>query len=152
MTQDAVNSVANDLAILRSWSQASPSVSSPTVVSVNQIIGDGTNVLSSGIQVANRADFNGLIVGCYIHEFDGITGSIVLGIDKAAYVVGSAPTFASIVGSSPPSISSARYAIDETLTGWTQSIYRGEVLRFSVTSAASFKRLLVTLRVRRLEP
>jgi hypothetical protein len=77
---------------------------------------------------------------------------VVLAIDKAAYAVGSAPTFTSIVASAPPTVSSARYAIDETLTGWTQQINRRDVLRFSITSVSSFTRLLLALRVRRQEP
>lgn len=152
MTQSAVDSLTADMATIRSWSMAHSSVSMPEIDTINVVIGDGVNVLVAGIAVAIRVDFNAYILGSFLHEFDGTTGSVTIGIDKAAYAVGSAPTFASIVGSSPPSISSARYGEDETLTGWTQNIYRGEVLRYAVASATSIKRVLAALRIRRLEP
>jgi hypothetical protein len=123
------------------------------VDTINVVIGDGLVVLTTGIKAALRVDFNAVITGSFVHEFDGTTGSVVLDIAKSpAYVVGVAPTFTSIVASAPPTITSARYAEDTTLTGWTTDIARGDVLRFSVTSITSFTRLLIALRIRRLEP
>jgi hypothetical protein len=116
------------------------------------LIGDGAAVLVPGVAAAINVSFNALITGAYIFEFDGTVGSVVVGIEKATYVVGGTPSFASIVASAPPTISSARYAEDTTLTGWTHNIYRGDVLRFSITSASAIQRILVALRIRRLEP
>jgi hypothetical protein len=56
------------------------------------------------------------------------------------------------VASAPPSISSGRYGEDAALAGWDTLVERSSVLRVSVTSAASFTRVLFGLRVRRLEP
>jgi hypothetical protein len=49
-------------------------------------------------------------------------------------------------------IVSARYSEDFDLTGWTTNINRGDVLRFAVTSSTTFTRILIALRLRRLEP
>jgi hypothetical protein len=148
----APQTLIDDLTLIRQWSQGGRQVPYPEIDTINVVIGDGVNVLVAGVTAALRVDFNALITGSYIHEFDGVTGSVVLGIAKAAYVIGSAPTFTSIVASAPPTVTSARYGVDETLTGWTRQINRGDVLRFSVTSAATITRILLALRVRRLEP
>jgi hypothetical protein len=145
-------SLLDDLTAIRRWSQRLPPTEMAEIDTINVIIGDGQNVLTTGIKAALHVDFNAFITGAYLHEFDGTTGSVSIGIAKAAYSVGSAPTFSSIVGSAPPTITSARYAEDETLTGWTTRINRQDVLRFSVSSVSAFTRLLIALRVRRLEP
>jgi hypothetical protein len=120
------------------------------VDTINVIIGDGVNVLTAGVGAAIRVDFRARITGSFVQEFDGTSGSVVLGIARAQ--AGSSPSFVSIVASAPPTISSGRYGADETLAGLTPSIDRGDLLRFSVTSATSIKRILVALRIRRLEP
>lgn len=114
------------------------------------VIGDGVAVITTGVATAIRIDFPARITGAFVQEFDGTTGSIVLGIAIAD--PGPSPTFTSIVASAPPTITSGRYVADETLSGWTTLIERGQVLRFSVTSCSLIKRILVTLRIRRLEP
>jgi hypothetical protein len=148
----APQSLVDGLALIRQWSLGGRSVPYPEIDTINVVIGDGANVLTAGIAAALRVDFNAIITGGFVHEFDGITGSVSISIDKAVYAVGSAPSFASITVSSPLVVSSARYGENLTLTGWTRQIDRGDVLRFLVNSAASFTRVLVTLRIRRLEP
>lgn len=150
--QSTTDSLSAAMAIIRSWSAGSPSVTVPEIDTINVVIGDGVNVLATGIAIALRVDFNATITSGFLHEFDGTSGSVTVSIDKAAYVAGLPPSFSSIVGSSPLVISSARYGENLTLTGWTTLIRRGDVLRFSVSSASSIKRLLVALRIRRLEP
>jgi hypothetical protein len=153
VTQDAINRIAADLSTIRSWGEGSPGVAAPETDTINVLIGDGANVLSTGIKAAVVVHFNAYIMGAYLHEFDGVTGSVVIGIDKSpAYVVGSTPTFTSIVSTTPPTISGGRYGANETLTNWTRQLTRSDVLRFNVTSVSTFTRLLITLRVRRLEP
>lgn len=142
----------DDLTTIRQWAQGGRQVPYPEIDTINVLVGDGANVLTSGIKAAIHVDFNALITASYVHEFDGLTGSIVLAIDKAAYVTGAAPSFTSIVGSAPPSMTSARYAADTTLVGWTRQINRNDVLRVSVTSQTNLTRVLLALRVRRLEP
>ena len=152
MTQALVSQLTDDIATIRSWSQGAPGIQVAEVDTINVLIGDGAAVLVPGIAAALSVDFNAFITGAYLHEFDGITGSVLVTIDKAAYVVGSAPVFTSIIGSSPLVLTSARFSENTLLTGWTQQINRGDVLRFLVSSATAITRVLVALRIRRLEP
>jgi hypothetical protein len=141
--------LVDDLIAIRQWSQR-PANDVVEVDTINVLIGDGVSVLVAGVAAAIRVDFRARITGSFVQEFDGTSGSVVLGIARAQ--AGAAPSFTSIVASAPPTISSGRYGADETLTGWTTSIDRGDLLRFSVTSATSIMRVLVALRIRRLEP
>lgn len=151
MTQPS-STLVDDLTIIRRWAQGAPGVPLPEIDTINVLIGDGASVLVAGIAAALRVDFNAVITGAYLHEFDGITGSVLVTIDKAAYAIGVAPTFTSIIASEPLQIVSARYGENFTLTGWTITIDRGDVLRFLVSSATAITRVLVTLRILRLEP
>ena len=153
MTRPSQSStLTDDLTIIRSWSFGSQGVAAAEIDTINVVIGDGASVLVAGIAAALRVDFNAYITAGYVHEFDGTSGSVSISIDSATYAVGSAPIFTSIVASAPLVIASARYGENLTLTGWTRAINRGDVLRFSITSATSIKRVLVTLRIQRLEP
>jgi len=149
MTQ---SSLADDIQTIRRWSQGSPVAAQPEIDTINVLIGDGVNPLTAGIAAALRVDFNAVIAAGFLHEFDGVTGSVTVGIEKAAYAIGSAPAFTSIVASAPLIIASARYGENLTLTGWTRTINRGDVFRFSISSASTITRILLALRVRRLEP
>ena len=120
------------------------------VDSALMIIGTGAAVITTGVAGCWSFDFRARITGWYIQEFDGTSGSITLALAKAAR--GTAPSFASIVASAPPSITSARYREDATLVGWDDFIDRGDLLRVSVTSATTVTRVLFGLRIRRLEP
>jgi hypothetical protein len=153
MTQSAIaQRLAEDVAIIRSWSTGGRDVPFPEIDTINVVIGDGINVLVAGIAAALRVDFNALITGAYLIEFDGITGSVLATIDKAPLAGGAGPTFTSIVGSRPLNLVSGRYYTDETLTSWTIQIKRGDTLRFLISSATAIKRILLALRIRRLEP
>lgn len=120
------------------------------VDTINIILGSGVGVIATGVAGALRVDFRAKITGAFLQEIDGTTGSIVVAIAKAPG--GATPSFTSIVASAPPTITSARFVENTTLTGWTTLIERGEYLRFSVTSVTSFTRMIVALRITRLEP
>ena len=120
------------------------------VDSALMIIGTGAAVITTGVAGCWSFDFRARITGWYIQEFDGTSGSIVLGVAKAPR--GASPSFASIVASAPPTVSSARYAENATLVGWDTAIDRGDLIRASVTSASTITRVLFGLRIRRLEP
>lgn len=75
------------------------------------------------------------------------TGSIVVGIAKGTYAAFNTTT--SIVGSTPPTITTALKSTDSTLTGWTTTISANDILYFSVTSASTVTRVTVSLTVTR---
>lgn len=152
---NAPASLIDDLLAIKRWTQRPNGQDVAEVDTINVLIGGGGGfggaaALTAGVAAAIRVDFRARITGSFVQEFDGTSGSVVLDIAKAAS--GASPSFTSIVGSTPPTISSGRYVADEALVGWTTGIDRGDVLRFSVTSASSIQRLLVALRIRRLEP
>jgi hypothetical protein len=76
-------------------------------------------------------------------------GSIVIGISKAPYATFPG-SLASIVGSSPPTLTAAQKSTDTTLTGWTTSIAAGDILRFSVTSASAVTSVTLSLKLIRV--
>lgn len=114
------------------------------------MIGNGISVISTGIAGAWSFDFNARITGWYIQEIDGTSGSITLDLLLAQR--GLTPSFLSIVDVAPPAVASARYAEDSTLAGWTTLISRGDLIRLDVDAVTSFTRVLVGLRIQRLEP
>lgn len=66
---------------------------------------------------------------------------------RASYA--SYPTFTSVVGSAPPSLSGAAKSRDTTLVGWSASGAAGDVLRVVVSSVATATRLTLALDLRR---
>lgn len=114
------------------------------------LIGNASDTIVTGIAGAWGFDFKATITGWWIQEIDGTSGSVTLGLQKAPR--GTAPSFASIVASDPPTVTTARYAEGSALTGWTTRIDRADIIRLHVTTVATFKRLLIGLRIRRLEP
>lgn len=117
-------------------------------VSINMIIGNGVDVIATGVAGALRVDFDCIITGSFLQEVDAVTGSIVLAIHTSPG--GASPSWTLINASAPPTISSARFSEDEVLTGWTTTIAAGTYIRWSVTSVSSFTRILSVLRVTRV--
>jgi len=111
------------------------------------ILGDGSNVLTTG--------FKGFIEAPFDFTIEAVTlvadasGSCVIDIWKDTYA-NFPPTVAdTITASAKPTLSSAAKSQDTTLTGWTTSLAAGDVLRFNVDSAATVTRVTVSLKVRR---
>jgi hypothetical protein len=121
------------------------------VDTINVLIGDGANVLTTGVVAALRVDFRARLTGYFLQEFDGTSGSVTFNIHKAQG--GATPTWTLLSPSTPAGISSGRYYADESMSTWSDTgLERGDYLRFSVASATSIMRVLLALRVRRLEP
>lgn len=73
------------------------------------------------------------------------SGSAVVTISKATYA--NFPTFTAISGTEKPTLTSAQKNQDLSLTTWTTSVAQGDILRASVDSASTVKRLSIGLRV-----
>lgn len=148
---NAPASLIDDLLAIKQWAQRPAGQDTAEVDTINVLVGDGANVLVAGVSAALRVDFRARLTGYFLQEFDGITGSATFNIHKAAG--GTAPSWVLISPATPVGISSGRYYADNTLSTWSNtSIDRGEYLRFSVASAATITRVLLALRLRRLEP
>lgn len=77
------------------------------------------------------------------------SGSIVVDIWKDTYA-NFPPTDAdTITASAVPTISTATKSEDTTLTGWTTSLSKGDILRFNVDSAATVTRVTLAIGLRR---
>jgi hypothetical protein len=89
------------------------------------------------------APFSGTITVAEI-EADQ-SGSIVVDIWKDIYT-NFPPTVAdSICAAAKPTLSGADKNRDTTLTGWTKSVTKGDVLAYNVDSASTVTRVTVTL-------
>lgn len=128
-----------------------PPLPGAEVDTINVIVGDGATVPSAGVSAALKVDFEARITGAFLQEFDGTSGSISIGVARSQ--PGSSPSWTNMVGPTPFAISSSRFYANETVADWAHvDVQRGDVLRFSVVSASTIMRVLVALRIRRLEP
>lgn len=150
--QETIPDLNEEIAYIRQWSMRGRPRSPATVVSMNLIIGDGTATITAGIKGALRVDFKARVTGIFIQEFDGLTGSVTLGIEKA--VGGVAPVFTSIITpGTVPTITAGRFYEDEELLNWPGVNFdRGDYIRWRVITVSTFRRLAVCLRLRRKEP
>lgn len=125
-----------------------PSVSKLKRV-VGVVIGDGTNVISTGVAGYVSCPVAGTITKVRLLSADAsvTSGSIVVDVWKDTYA-NYPPTDAdSITASAPPTISTATKSEDATLTGWTTSVSAGDVFGFNVDSVTSLKRVVLELEV-----
>jgi hypothetical protein len=116
---------------------------------VGMMIGDGTNVISTGVQGFVTAPVTGTIVKVRLLSSDAAatSGSIVVDIWKDSYA-NYPPTVAdTITASAKPTITTTIKSEDSTLTGWTTSVTAGDVFGFNVDSVTSLKRVTVELHV-----
>ena len=123
------------------------------VDTINLLVGDGINPLVSAVVAAMRVDFRARLSGCFIQEYDGLTGSVQILVQKAPG--GVAPVWQTMTPLTAPfpGIVGGRYFADQTLERWQRTMLeRQDYLRFTIQSASVFTRLVISLRVRRLEP
>ena len=109
-------------------------------------LGDGVNTLTSGVAVnLPYCPFSGTISEWAIITADGSNVDIAVDIMKAA-----APTIpsASIAGSELPTLSTAQYNRDATLSTWTTSVTEGDNLRAVVAASPTPTAKQVTVVVR----
>lgn len=105
--------------------------------------------LTAGIKGESMVDFDGVIEAVTVVGDEGATGDIEWDIQKTNFA-GYDGSFASIVASAPPTITSNNKSQDSTLTGWTLSFTAGTIFRFIINSVSGFNRSTVFLRVRRI--
>lgn len=122
-----------------------PAGSSGSVVDIAVIIGNGVDVISTGVVGSLEIPF-----ACTINQVTLLadqSGSIVVDIWKDTYA-NYPPTVAdTITASAKPTLSAAEKSQDSTLTGWTTSISAGDILRFNVDSATTVTRVTLSLKV-----
>jgi len=109
------------------------------------IMGDGSNVISTGFSGAGVVPFTGTITEAVLIAKE--SGNIVVDIKKSTY--SGFPTTSSITASAKPTLSSAQKYSDSTLTGWTTSVSAGDILEFYVDSVATITKCTVFLKIKK---
>lgn len=121
------------------------------VANVEFVIGNGSDVITTGMKGYLRLDFAGTIQANTI--LLDVSGSIVINIWKCTYTDFAPPTHPAvgdkITASAPPTVTGALKSTDSTLTGWTTSFAAGDIFGFNVDSVASAKRATIALKVLR---
>lgn len=98
---------------------------------------------SVGAKARTRVAIACTITGAYITG--DVSGSAVIDVWKANNAV---PTVANtITASAKPTLSSAQYAADTTLTGWTKTIAAGDWIVANVDSASTLTDIVLVLTV-----
>lgn len=117
------------------------------VFNLSAIIGDGVNVVATGIKGDIHVPIACTITGVF--ALADQTGSIVIDAWKDSYS-NYPPTDAdSITASAPITISSGTKSTDTTLTGWTTSVSAGDIIRLNVDSVSAITRCTVAIRAKR---
>lgn len=109
------------------------------------IIDGGGSAISTGVAGDVRVPYAGTISKCTLLADQ--SGSIVVDIWKDSYA-NFPPTDAdSITSSAVPEISTATKDEDSTLTDWTTSVTKDDILRFNVDSCTTIERCTVILNI-----
>lgn len=116
---------------------------------IGLIIGDGTNVITPGVQGYLTVPVTCTIVGVRLLSSDPsvTSGSIVVDIWKDSYANYPPTVGDTITAAAKPTITTAIKSEDTTLTGWTTAITAGQILGFNVDSVTGLKRVNVELTV-----
>lgn len=115
--------------------------------SLNLVIGNGVDVIPTGVKMAVRWPFAGTIVRNSL--LADVSGSIVVDIWKDTYA-NFPPTVAdTITASAKPTLASAQKSEDTTLTGWTTGFSEGDIYMINVDSASTVKRVTLELKFTR---
>jgi hypothetical protein len=108
------------------------------------VLGDGNTALAAGATLdLPDLPYAGTITGWTI--LSDAAGSCVATISKCTYA--NFPTFTAISGTEKPTLTSAQKNQDLSLTTWTTSFAQGDILRCSLDSASTVKRVQIGLRV-----
>lgn len=114
------------------------------------IVIDGAgNVLTTGTKGFVTIPRTGTIKSVTVLSTDAsvTSGSIVIDVWVAPYA-SYPPTVANtIVASDPPTLSSATKSQDTTLTGWTTSVTKGDVMGFHVNSVSTLTRVALVIEI-----
>lgn len=116
-------------------------------VAINFVIGDGVNVITTGIKGDFVIPFAGTITEAWLLADQ--TGSIVLDLLKDSYANAPPTGVDTITASAKPTLSAAAKSKDTTLTDWITSITADDIIRVTVDSITTCTRVTLTLIVER---
>jgi hypothetical protein len=108
------------------------------------VIDGGGSVIATGVKGYIEAPFSGTLLSATL--LADVSGSAVVDIWKDTYANYPPVDADSITSSTPPTLSSAIKSQNTTLTSWTTSLTKGDILGFNVDSATTVTKLTVSLR------
>jgi hypothetical protein len=116
------------------------------------ILGDvtadgGLSAVSTGVKATVEVPYACVITRAAV--LADVSGSIVLDVWRAPYASTPPVIGGSIVASAPPTLTSAVRSQDSALIGWTTALAAGDWLSVNVVSAASVRRVTLSLTVRK---
>lgn len=110
------------------------------------VIDGGGSAISTGAAGSLVVPFNCTIIGAYLVADQ--TGSVQVDIWKSSGFSASLPTVSNtITASAKPVLSSAITSSNTTLTGWTTTLSRNDILRFNIDSVSTIQKLTIALMV-----
>jgi hypothetical protein len=119
----------------------------PTIYnSIEVVLGSGDSVITTGLKGFYEVGAAQIIESATL--LADVSGSIVVDIWKNTYANFPPTSANSICASAKPTLSSAQKSQNATLTGWTTSLAKGDILAFNVDSAATVKQVTLSLKTR----
>lgn len=109
----------------------------------------GGTVLTTGIYPGIPVPAAGTITAVNVVSNDATSGSIVVDLWKDTYANAPPTNADSITASAPPTLSSATKSEDTTLTDWTKTLAKGDIIVPNIDSVTSLKVVTVYLTVAR---
>lgn len=114
-------------------------------VAIPFVIGDNTNVISTGIKLVMRVEFDMEITRWSLMANE--SGSIVIDINRYTSLANyDSGTKASITGSDTPDLVADKSDDSTALTGWTVILNEGDILECEIDSITTIKRITLSLR------
>ena len=135
--------------------QQGPS-SVPRYVTVQQtaniglMIDGGGSAITTGAKGSLELPWNCTINSVRLFADQTTSGEMVIDIWRDTYANYPPSGEDSICASAKPTISNSNKSQDTTLTGWTTSLYKGNILRFNVDSVATITRVSINLGVTKI--
>ncbi len=116
---------------------------------VGMMIGDGTNVITPGVQGFVSCPVSGSITKVRLLSSDAAvtSGSIVIDIWKDVFANYPPTVGDTITAAAKPTITTSTTFEDSGLSGWTVSVTAGDVFGFNVDSVTSLKRVTCELTI-----
>lgn len=109
------------------------------------VVDGGGTAITTGQKAHYEVPFDCTVVGWGIYADQ--SGSIVIDIWKDTYANFPPAIGDTITGSEKPTLSSSQKNQDLTLTTWTTTLSKGDILAFNVDSASTVQRVNVVLKV-----
>lgn len=139
-----LSKVTTDSSLTGQGTGSSPlSVAGAGAVTINYIIDGGGSAITTGVKGFVEIPYNMTITGWQI--FADQVGSVVVDVWKDVYA-NFPPTVAdTITGSEKPTLASAQSNQDLSLTTWTTSLIKGDILAYNVDSASTIQRITISI-------